>query len=65
MDLEFEFDFPVGCGKGNARVKPAGLGGVRASQADILVGADDGATAEIEPARLKIRVEVGLLQWKC
>lgn len=60
VDLEFKFHLPVGCGEGNARVEPAGFGGVLACQADILVGADDGAAAEVEPAGLKIGVEVGL-----
>ena len=34
-----------------------------ASQADILIGADDGAAAKVEPAGLKVGIEVGLLDW--
>jgi hypothetical protein len=60
MDLEFELDFPVRCCEGHAREEPAGFGGVGACQADVLVGADDGATAKVEPSGLEVGVEVGL-----
>ena len=60
MDLELELDFPVCCCEGHAREEPAGFGGVRACQADVLVCADDGAAAKVEPTGLEVGVEVGL-----
>ena len=60
MNLEFELNLQVGCCEGNAREEPAGFGRVRASQADVLVCADDGAAAKVEPTGLKIGVKVGL-----
>jgi hypothetical protein len=33
---------------------------VRACQADVLVGADDGAAAKVEPTGLEVGVKVGL-----
>ena len=63
MDLEFKFHLPVGRSERDAREEPAGFGGVRACETNVLISADDGAAAKVEPAGLKVGVEVRLLDW--
>lgn len=62
IDVEFDFNLPVGCSQRDARVYPAGLGGSVGGEADVLVGADDGVAAKVPPAALEVRVEVWLDQ---
>lgn len=61
VNLELEFHLPVGRSERDTREEPAGFGGVGASETNVLVGADNGAAAEVEPAGLEVGVEVGLL----
>jgi len=60
VNLELNLHFPVGRRERDAREKPSGFRLVLAGEADVLVGADDGAAAEVEPAGLEVGVEVGL-----
>lgn len=62
IDIEFDFNLPVGCGERYARVDPAGLRGSIGGEADVLVSADDGVAAKVPPAALEVRVEVRLDQ---
>ena len=62
IDVELDFNLPVGCGEGHARVYPAGLRGSVGGEADVLVGADDGVAAKVPPTALEVRVEVWLDQ---
>jgi hypothetical protein len=60
IDVEFNFNLPVCCGQGDARVYPTGLRGAVGAKADVLVGADDGVAAKVPPSALEVGVEVGL-----